>query len=603
MSFSYFPNSTRSRNQRDYPSASGNTVTTGGDRVYPQLPAGITYTNIGSAGWTSYDDGYNTTAIPIGFTWPFNGTNYTQCYVSTNGHINFGSGSTSIGTTSNGIVAHYGDLWLQPGRNTPVQIEYQSSVTSPWFAILPYQATHDVWYTNYSFVQNNLTHNVFRIVAYCGKYGSDMLTYTQSGWRISLYKVGGNQFIEACLLDGGVFAASSTSPNGADTGTGIGPYNTSGVAACTLATNTADPYVWYSADNGITWFKKGRGVVQTTAPAYSAYPNANLKLVSVSQAQAYVSKQFADGTRQTTSDLSVNSETAVTMLRIAVGLGPRTTAESFLMDVLNSTDYAEYTNGGLKLGKIAGGTGEISSGDAIEVLKKAAGQTINATYDQRITTLLLAIAAKIVERPEAVSMYEFGYVNGPSRRLSSLFNLTYPGSSSDYTNNAPTSLSSISVGKYSGIPGTQGVLYNTSSTETTTVTPDAEKQVTFDTAYGYAVGQAVGSTYRLRWSNRYEVLNSFWSVTYNARNSSSSPNSTEVSGTFNVFWGGTNLNVPPGTGYVQGGTFYYPNYASWTNAQGTFTRGNLQTTVGPDKYGVTTKTYAITYVTGSANTN
>jgi hypothetical protein len=570
--------------------------------VYTQLPAGLTYTNLGANGWTSYDDGYFQYAQPIGFSWGFNGANYTQWFASTNGHINFGSGSGTINGTSNGITAHAGDLWLEPALNSLAQAAYQSNSTEPYFGVGTIQDYHDVWYKSYTFNQSGSYHDVLRIVAYCGKYGSDLLTRAQCGWRISLYKNYQHQFIEACMLDNTTFAATSTNPNASAVyDYGIGPYTLYGARHSATVSNTANPQVWYSPDGGTTWTYKGPGVVQTTAPAYYAYPDANLKLVNVAQAQAYVSKQFATGTAQTVTDLSVNSETATAMLRIAVGLGPRNTAESFLMDVLNSTSYAGYTNGGLKLGKVAGGTGEINSGDAVEVLKKAAGQTLSASNEQRISTLLLAVAAKIVERPEAVSMYEFGYVNGPSRRLSSLYNLTYPGSSSDATNNAPTTLSDISILKYSGIPGTQGVLYRTASGETTTVSPDVDKQVVFDTAYAYSVGKALGSMTRLYWTNRYDANTSSvgrteWYVQYNSRNNSQGSNSTDLSGDFYVYWNGQNLNVPPGNGYVQGGQFKYANATSWTNGNSTYQRGSsgVIASTGPDKYGIVTQKYAVT---------
>jgi hypothetical protein len=599
--FSYFPNATRSRAQRDYPNVANNTYIANGDRAYPQLPSGLSYSNLGAFGWTSFDDGYFQYAQPIGFTWGFLGPNYTEWFVSTNGHINFGSGSGSWNGTSNGIMGHFGDLWLEPTLNMTAQAAYQSNPNEAYFGVGSIQDYHDVWYKSYSFTQNSQVHNVLRIVAYCGRYGSDLLTRAQCGWRINLYKTNQHQFIEACLLDSTTFAANSTNPN-ASTGTqGIGPYNTSGVGAATLVSNTANPQVWYSPNNGDTWVYKGQGVVQTTAPAYYAYPGANLKLVPVAQAQAYVSKQFANGTAQNyITDLSVNSETATVMLRIAVGLGPRNTAESFLMDVLNSTSYAGYTNGGLKLGKIAGGNGEINSGDAVQVLKKAVGQTIDATYEQRISTLLLAVAAKIVERPEAVSMYEFGYVNGPSRRLSSLYNLTYPGSSSDTTINAPTTLSDISIGRYSGIPGTQGVLYATSG-ETTTISQETDKQVVFDTGYTYTVGKATGSMVRLYWTNRFELDNpsirTEWYVQWNSRNSTAGTNSSDLTGDFYVYWNGINLNVPTGGAPIQaypGGPIKWPNATSWTTGISTYQRGNLSRSSGPDKYGIIKQQYTVT---------
>lgn len=88
-------------------------------------------------------------AVPIPFSFPYFGTNYTQVFPSINGFLTFGTGCTSGSScytnqsfpsslTPNAVVA---GLWddCEIGPNT--QIRYQSSpseLTIEWFRIIPY---------------------------------------------------------------------------------------------------------------------------------------------------------------------------------------------------------------------------------------------------------------------------------------------------------------------------------------------------------------------------------------------------------------------------------------------------------------------------------
>ncbi len=47
----------------------------------------------------SYDDGY--WPVNFGFSFPFNGNNYSTCFVGTNGYVALGAGTTNIGNTMN----------------------------------------------------------------------------------------------------------------------------------------------------------------------------------------------------------------------------------------------------------------------------------------------------------------------------------------------------------------------------------------------------------------------------------------------------------------------------------------------------------------------
>jgi hypothetical protein len=106
MAFAYIPNRNRGALTLAYSSVNPSGGTGGND------VAG-TYTYHTFSSFTSYDDGYGTPAIPLGFTWGNNGNNYTEYWLGTNGVIQFGSG-TSSSSTSNGFNAYSADLWFQP---------------------------------------------------------------------------------------------------------------------------------------------------------------------------------------------------------------------------------------------------------------------------------------------------------------------------------------------------------------------------------------------------------------------------------------------------------------------------------------------------------
>lgn len=89
--------------------------------------SGVLVTN-----WTSYDDGY-AGPIPIGFTFNYYGTDFSQLYIGSNGYLSFGQGYGSIpggtppqtGNPNNDIALFGGDMFLC-GYGSVSAVHYQT---------------------------------------------------------------------------------------------------------------------------------------------------------------------------------------------------------------------------------------------------------------------------------------------------------------------------------------------------------------------------------------------------------------------------------------------------------------------------------------------
>jgi hypothetical protein len=114
--------------------------------TYTPLAGG---TALGAPTTGSYDDGY--WQIPIGFSFPFNGQNYTVCYPGTNGYVALGAGTTIIGNALNysytgraGIISPY-NFDSEVMSNSP--IVYAVSGAAP-NRVLTIQYSNIMYWTN-----------------------------------------------------------------------------------------------------------------------------------------------------------------------------------------------------------------------------------------------------------------------------------------------------------------------------------------------------------------------------------------------------------------------------------------------------------------------
>lgn len=86
--------------------------------------------------FTSVDDGYSNEAINIGFDWGYSGTTYNSFRLNTNGQLQFNEfdgGTTPLLATPRRdmIVAHFGDLLLEPGRINSTSTTAWPSISAP----------------------------------------------------------------------------------------------------------------------------------------------------------------------------------------------------------------------------------------------------------------------------------------------------------------------------------------------------------------------------------------------------------------------------------------------------------------------------------------
>jgi hypothetical protein len=86
-----------------------------------------------------FDDTYSTTPVPIGFDWGWNGATYNQWHLNTNGMMLFTATNASTidaNALNNGIVAHHGDLWFEPGKVNTANGYFETWYGLPsWYAV------------------------------------------------------------------------------------------------------------------------------------------------------------------------------------------------------------------------------------------------------------------------------------------------------------------------------------------------------------------------------------------------------------------------------------------------------------------------------------
>jgi len=620
MSFSFFPSATKSRAQRAYPSDTNNyraapapTIT----QSYPGIPVGTWYTEHVSS-WTSADDGYATTPINIGWDWYFNGGAYSTCYVSTNGHINFGtpnsttpfdfnSAASRIQGTTNGITAHWGDLWFQAGLTNTTRYQVGSFSNSRAATNNP----HKVWHTSYIINQQGTYHKVFRIIVYSGKWGSpSLLNSTETGWRISLYKANQQEWIEVSLLDDTVLNANS-----ATSSAGCGPYNNSGGLACAGSKNDPNYNVFYSPDAGTTWYNKGRGTVQITGPAYYAYAGTNTTITSAATKLMTSPNEYGDVNNATyngdplataTYAAKFNLASAIALMRYAAGQESRDAGELALWIIANRPGPYGYVFGDLTR------SGAINDADASVILKVVTGNSLTTTEQESYNaflneclfnteTTLGNYAVENAGTTLSAAIAQYGLIDSaPRRSIGSMSTAVFRGSSSGVgldagpvagggsgPGTAPTS-APISIGSYSGVGSTRGISYNST-------TYFGSSAYLFDTLWSFSgLTQSDSATTTLI-VNKYSQSTpvTYWNVTGSG--------SQEMSGALNftVYWEGVNVNVP-GTVRTNVGSYnetdrsYYLNYLSYTIGNVTYQRGASQSR-NVDKYGTINQFFEVIY--------
>jgi hypothetical protein len=166
--------------------------------------------------------------MPVGTNFYFNNVAYNQYYVSSNGYLNFGSGSGLINSAPTAPAGFYllpGDnYWAANGANV-------NAVNTPSGFAYKFGTTSNGWY----FFSANMMAYAFNAP------GNDR------GWEL-------NCFWNATNTE--QYAEFIYSPALSSTGT-PGVYTTVPISGSTASLGVSN--AWYSTDKGVTWTQAGSG--------------------------------------------------------------------------------------------------------------------------------------------------------------------------------------------------------------------------------------------------------------------------------------------------------------------------------------------------------
>lgn len=549
MTFAFIP----SRNRGAVTDPYYSNPTGGGSGAGSSDIAG-TYTQHNFTSCTSYDDGWCSPAVPLGFTWGHNGSNYTEYWLGTNGVITFGSGiaGSNVGS-SNGINLHPTDLWFQPAVGGPY---YNTTYfTADGLGLKTSDRAHGLWYNTTSFT-NEAVHYIHKFIVYCGRYGSDKRAHTEHGYQVCLYKCGSDQYITTSLLPSAYkWAGGSTSI--------VGPQpavnNNSALGAPIEYTDTC----WYSPDSGSTWYKRGKGTCIVVGPKITS--NATTITALNDSLNYSVSQTVAGGAvTATTGSEAINPTLSATisLLRYTQGKAAYHNLEQDFWNYANTVDSTGYKIGDLD------SNGAIDSSDAGTYwLKGYLGtlQAYNATIYARYMRMLTSSDSNYVGKSEyGASCIVGGYFTGPTRSLRSAYSTGWPGAIVGGTTTY-SSLSGIGVNGFVGLSGTKHA-------GTETVAQASEPAMTNSLFYEGAFSNTGTLSY---W---YETITT-------ALNANMQKNLI-------IYWKGTNIvnvvTLSQGTNsYTSGGVTYVRNGTT------TFWAGGGASVSSTDKYGTTYKYYAV----------
>lgn len=201
--------------------------------------AGTGFVSGGRVGWTlntiapnNYDDGFaqiTGTLMPVGTSWFMNNVSYTNYFVSTNGYVNFGTGSGNIVTSIQGVVGLYlcpsDNFWGTNGANgtgnTPSGLAYRYGTTS-------------------------LGYNFFSLNMQAYAFGAPS---TNRSWELNCFYNADNSAQAVEYIYSSSFSNASSNQ---------GVYTNGSYGSLTTGTPNIS-LGWQSSDKGIIWTFQGAG--------------------------------------------------------------------------------------------------------------------------------------------------------------------------------------------------------------------------------------------------------------------------------------------------------------------------------------------------------
>jgi hypothetical protein len=325
---------------------------------------------------------------------------------------------------------------------------------------------------------------------------------------------------------------------------------------------------WYSADNGSTYAKRGKGTCIVAGPRITS--TSGLSLTALNDKMMYNVSQNSAGSATTTTGSetpAVNQSAQIAILNYVVGNPIGSQNEQEFRNFMLQQDNTGY--GKLDLNS----SGGVDTTDATFIGNQLVGNlsSVNPTaYARYLRVITPSDSSYIGKSDFGGGVFAGGFFTGPTRSLRSVWAAGYPGAIVNGTTHASTvAQNASSFDTYIGNASTRGAFSNTT-------VQAGEPAMTNPVFYEGFYNQAAPTYY--------------WYESYGSGSSTK---------TLQIYWGGTlivNGTYAIGTTSYNNGTNNYVRHSGISNG---FAFGGGPQSSNSDKYGNTTAYYAVFQATTS----